>query len=81
MIKVKCIRCTATAEGETADEAALKLDHAIGLGKGRPCAGGKEAPVIIISPQPTIEIPPRSEPKPVEPVHEQPKPKKPKKKK
>ena len=85
VIKVKCIRCTATAEGETADEAALKLDHAVGSGKGRPCAGGKDAPVIIVIPQPSIEIPPRlepkrAEPKRAEPVQEKPKPKKTKKK-
>ena len=48
MVKVRCIRCTGIAEGKTATEAAQKIDHAIGLSKGRPCAGGDEAPIEVI---------------------------------
>ena len=39
MTHYRCIRCG--AEGEDI----LKLNHAIGLAIGRPCAGGKNAPL------------------------------------
>ena len=39
MGKLSCQRCGATAEGETFEEADERIDHALGLSKGRPCSG------------------------------------------
>lgn len=50
MVKVRCQVCTGTGEADTESEAKLKVDHAVGRSKGRPCAGGPNAPVIIDGP-------------------------------
>ncbi|HKZ42772.1 MAG TPA: hypothetical protein VJ044_17545 [Candidatus Hodarchaeales archaeon] len=39
MGKLTCQRCGATAEGDSFDEADARIDHALGLSKGRPCSG------------------------------------------
>ena len=45
MTEFQCLKCTGRIEAKDLAEAKRKLDHAIGLSKGRPCAGGKNAPV------------------------------------
>ncbi len=45
MTEFQCLKCTGRVEAKDIGEAKRKLDHAIGLSKGRPCAGGKNAPV------------------------------------
>lgn len=37
MIQVKCTRCGGIAEGKTFDEASSRVNHGIGLTKGKPC--------------------------------------------
>ena len=36
-----CSRCKATTEADSIDEGRSRLDHAIGLYKGKPCEDGK----------------------------------------
>jgi len=36
---LSCQRCGATAEGETFEQADERIDHAVGLSKGRACSG------------------------------------------
>lgn len=50
----RCIRCTGQGEFADKDEAIRRLDHALGIYKGRPCAGGKDAPIQELSPKVTI---------------------------
>lgn len=50
MVKVRCQVCTGTGEADSMDEAKQKIDHAVGRSKGRPCAGGPNAPVVIDGP-------------------------------
>jgi len=38
MVKVRCQRCHGEAEADSIDEAKNKVDHAIGIYRGRPCA-------------------------------------------
>jgi hypothetical protein len=61
MVKVRCQVCTATAEADSFEDAKAKLDHATGRSKGRPCAGGPSAPVIVDGP---VKKGVRSEPEP-----------------
>jgi len=46
----QCLKCTARVEAKDLDEAILSMDHAIGLSKGRPCAGGGNAPIHEFKP-------------------------------
>ena len=55
MVTAICKKCTGTAEGKTKAEAADNIDHAIGLGKGRPCPGGPGADVSFEGE--TVKIP------------------------
>lgn len=36
---ITCPRCTATTEADSIDEGKDRLDHALGLSIGKPCAG------------------------------------------
>lgn len=60
MVKVRCLRCGGKAEGSNEDEAAMRIDHSIGLGIGKPCAGYPNAPTIVEtgSTEKPKEIPP-----------------------
>jgi hypothetical protein len=49
MVKVRCQRCGGKAEGSTLEEASMRIDHAIGLGIGKPCLGYPKAIVEPIS--------------------------------
>jgi len=59
MVQVKCIRCNGQAEGKTAEEAADRIDHAIGRSKGRLCTGGDNAPYEVIGTQESVKITPK----------------------
>jgi hypothetical protein len=37
MVQAKCQRCLGFAEGTTFEEASNKINHAIGLSRGKPC--------------------------------------------
>ena len=37
MTNVKCTRCGDTSSGTSFDDASSKLDHAVGLSRGKPC--------------------------------------------
>jgi len=39
MVKIQCRKCTGIGTGKTEKDAYDNIDHAIGLGKGRPCPG------------------------------------------
>jgi len=41
----RCVRCTGSGEYKDKETAIKRLDHSLGLSKGRPCAGGKKAPI------------------------------------
>ena len=69
---LSCIRCKATAEGNTFEEADEKIDHAIGTSKGWPCSGNPD--FLVWSGGKSV----KSEPSP-EPIKEPPKPSKSKK--
>lgn len=45
MTEFQCLRCTGKIEASNLVEAIKNMDHALGLSKGRPCAGGKHAPI------------------------------------
>lgn len=45
MPEYQCLKCTARVEAKDLAEAILTMDHAIGISKGRPCAGGDNAPI------------------------------------
>ena len=45
MTEFQCLKCTSRVEAKDLSEAMKIMDHAIGLSKGRPCAGGKHAPI------------------------------------
>jgi len=53
----RCIRCTGEIEAKDKEEAIRRLDHSLGLSKGRPCAGGKHAPIEELSSKVTIAEP------------------------
>ena len=59
MTEFQCLKCTARIEAKDLAEAIKNMDHAIGLSKGRPCAGGKNAPIREYAPTvkaaPTVE--------------------------
>ncbi len=57
----RCIRCTGEVEAKDKDEAIRRLDHSLGMSKGRPCAGGKNAPIAEVSPKVTIAEPKAAE--------------------
>lgn len=75
MVQVKCIRCNGQAEGKTADEAADRIDHAIGQSKGRACAGGDNAPYEVVGTQEVVKVTPKVKPI-VKPIVSKPKTKK-----
>ncbi len=50
MTEFQCLKCTARTEAKDLAEAIKTMDHAIGLSKGRPCAGGKDAPIREYAP-------------------------------
>lgn len=56
----RCIRCTGSGEFADKDEAIRRLDHALGIYKGRPCAGGKDAPIQEVTD--VVNPPPKAEP-------------------
>jgi len=66
MTHYRCIRCGALGDDKET------LDHAIGLSKGRPCAGGPDAPLEEIgkaktetaATETTAEIPTKSRGRP-----------------
>ena len=69
MGEYKCIRCTGHGEYENIEEARAKLDHSLGLSKGRPCRGGDTAPIqevvaaVAQEPKPAKAEKPKEKPK------------------
>lgn len=55
MAKAFCRRCKGTAEGSSFTEAAAKINHAVGLGRGLPC-GANYGKTVDVSPK-TIPTP------------------------
>ena len=53
MAKALCNRCKGTAEGSSFIEAAAKINHAVGLGRGLPC-GANYGKTVDVSPKPSI---------------------------
>ncbi len=37
MVQAKCMRCLGSAIGDTFEEASDKINHAVGLSRGKPC--------------------------------------------
>lgn len=60
MVKVRCLRCGGKAEGSNEQEAAMRIDHSVGLGIGKPCLGYPHAPTEVItqSIEPAPDMPP-----------------------
>lgn len=63
MAKAKCTKCGGKAEGDTYEEAASKINHAVGLSRGIHCGStyGKTIDVTEKKPQ-TSEKPVESKP-------------------
>jgi len=55
---VKCERCGGHTEASSIEEGFSKIDHAVGLSKGKPCEPGKAELVMVGTTQA-----PKSEPK------------------
>jgi hypothetical protein len=53
MAKALCRRCKGTAEGSSFIEAAAKINHAVGLGRGLPC-GANYGKTVDVSPKSSI---------------------------
>lgn len=66
MAKALCTRCKGTAEGPTFPEAAAKINHAVGLGRGLPC-GANYGKTVDVSPKPSPVPEPKKTPKPKTP--------------
>ncbi len=74
MSKAKCTRCGGIAEGKTFEEASSKIDHAVGLSRGRPCGNNYGCVIQVDPPQKTVSQKTKKEIKPkekqIEPIKE-----------
>ena len=60
---VKCERCGGHTEANTIEEAVKKIDHAVGLSKGKPCDEARAQLVMVGEPQAPKQQPKVEKPK------------------
>jgi len=53
MARAKCFRCYGAAEASTFEEAAKRINHAVGLSRGKPCGANYNA-IRDVTPKDTI---------------------------